>query len=193
MIRGQYKIVVIGVSFGGLTALSTLLKPLPAAFPVPLLIVQHTSPDADAFLPAHLNKLSRLQVKEAEPGELARPGTVYLAPPNYHLLLEDDLSLSLSADERINYSRPSIDVLFESAAHSCGKEVIGIILTGANNDGSRGLRTIQVCGGLTIVQDPDSAEAAMMPRAALDACRVDHLLPLPEIAPFLIGLICGKT
>ena len=189
----QYKAIVIGVSFGGMYALASIVPELPADFPVPIVIVQHLSPNSDGFLFCHLNEKSQVRVKEAESGEIIQAGTVYLAPANYHLLLEDDLSLSLSAEDKVQYSRPSIDVLFESAAYAASSEIIGIVLTGANADGSNGLQMIKSAGGMTIVQDPETAEAAIMPRAAIAACQVDHIMGLAEIAPFLVIITAGKT
>lgn len=184
----HYKAVVMGVSFGGLSALKTIIPQLPADFPVPIMVVQHHDRHADDFLASFLNNLSALQVKVAEEKEKATGGFVYLAPANYHLLVEDDTTLSLSLDEKINYARPSVDVLFESAADVYGARLIGIILTGANKDGSKGLRCIQKCGGLTIVQDPVTAEAANMPEAAIAATTVDHIVDLNAVAPLLISL-----
>jgi two-component system chemotaxis response regulator CheB len=129
-----------------------------------------------------------VQVKEAEEKETAVPGTVYVAPANYHLLLEDDRTFSLTLESRVRFARPSIDVLFESAADVYGSRLIGIILTGANDDGSRGLAAIKKRGGLAVVQDPTGAEVDTMPRAALRAAEVDFVLPLVAIGPFLANL-----
>jgi two-component system chemotaxis response regulator CheB len=113
-------------------------------------------------------------------------GTIYLAPANYHLLVEKDKTLALTVDEAVNYSRPSIDVLFESAADVFGQGLIGVILTGANEDGSQGFKIIKETGGITVVQDPATAGVSVMPQAAVDCVEVDHLLPLEEIGPFLV-------
>ena len=136
-----FEAMVIGVSAGGLAALGKILPELSEDFPLAVLIVQHMRRDADGFLWRHLDTLSRLTVKEAEDKEAIQPKTVYIAPPDYHLLVEPDRTLSLSADERVNFSRPSIDVLFETAAEVYQQRLIGVILTGANNDGTRGLQT----------------------------------------------------
>ncbi len=181
----NYKVVVIGVSAGGLEALSTVIPSLPGDFPLPVIVVQHRRPDSDEFLAVHLNGRSRLRVKEADDKEAIRPGTVYLAPADYHLLIEQDGTFALSLDERIHHCRPSIDVLFDSAADVYRDKVIGVVLTGANPDGSQGLKHIKQCGGLAIVQDPDCAEAECMPREAIKATRVDRVLALEQIAPFL--------
>jgi len=180
-----YDAVVIGVSAGGFHALRTVIPALRAGFPTPVLVVQHISPHADDFLARSLDQESRVGVKEAEEKERAQPGWVYIAPPNYHLLVELDGTLSLSIENRINYSRPSIDVLFEAAADAWGAKCIGVVLTGANDDGSRGLLAIKRRGGLAIVQDPATAEVDAMPRAAIARAHPDHILPLEAIGPFL--------
>lgn len=185
----HYGAVVIGVSFGGLQALQAILPLLPADFPVPIMVVQHHNPQAGDFLALHLNKQCNLCVKVAEEKEKATAGNVYLAPANYHLLVEDDHTLSLSCDEKVNFARPSVDVLFESAADVYGSKLIGVILTGANSDGSEGLRCIQESGGVTVVQDPETAEAPNMPEAALANAKVDYVLPLHEIGIFLITIV----
>ena len=189
----QFQVVVIGVSSGGVQALKSLLGALPADFPLPLLIVQHISPDAGDGMARLLDDLCAIRVKEADEGERIAAGTVYLAPPNYHLLVERDGLLSLAADGYVSYARPSVDVLFDSAAAAYGPAVIGVVLTGANFDGSRGLKAIKEAGGLAIVQDPLDAEASQMPEAALAATRPDHLLPLAQIASTLQGLAAGAS
>jgi two-component system chemotaxis response regulator CheB len=181
----RYSAVVIGVSAGGMEALHAVLSVLPPDFPVPVIVVQHMAPHSDDFLAQYLNDRCQPHVKEADEKETMRPGVVYLAPANYHLLVEDDKTLSLAVTKRINYARPAIDVLFESAADAFGPELIGIVLTGANDDGSRGLKKIKDQGGLVIVQDPEEAVADIMPRAAIAATAVDHILPLEAIGHFL--------
>ena len=182
----NYQIVVVGVSAGGLDALSTLIPALTTSFPLPVVVVQHRRPDSDDFLATHLDSISPLAVREAQDKEPIRPSTVYVAPGNYHLLIERDRTLSLSIDERVNHCRPSIDVLFESAADVYGDKTIGVILTGANDDGSHGLGCIRQRGGLAVVQDPDSAASECMPREAIRAVDVDQVLPLGEIGPCLM-------
>lgn len=182
---GTYEAVVIGVSSGGMEALSLLLLLLPEEYPLPVIIVQHQHPHSDDFLARHLDEKCRLTVKQAEEKEWILPGVVYIAPANYHLLIEDDHTFSLSASERVNYARPSIDVLFETAADVYGDRLIGSILTGANNDGSQGLKTIKEHGGLCIVQDPATAEADLMPKTALETTSVDYVLSLQEIGILL--------
>lgn len=179
---------MIGSSAGGLNALKTIFRGLSKRFNIPLIIVQHISPDAENYLIQILHDLRKLKVKEADEKERPVPGVAYLAPPNYHLLLEADRTFTLTIDERVNYARPSIDVLFETAAEAYKDKLIGIILTGANNDGSQGLKKIKDFGGLTIVQDPETAEVESMPRAAIQTAVVDHIIPLDEIAAFLNSL-----
>ena len=143
----NYKAIVIGASAGGLQALQKILGPLPADFSLPILIVQHRLPTADDLLTFALNESCRLTVKEANEKDYIEPGRVYVAPANYHLLVERDRTLSLSADAKVCYSRPSIDVLFESAADVYLSQLIGIILTGATHDGTAGLKKIKQNGG----------------------------------------------
>lgn len=180
-----YQAVVIGVSAGGVKALKLLLRQLPADFPLPIMIVQHIGPETGDGLARLLNEHAALRVKEADEQEQIMPGTVYLAPPNYHLLVEHEGYLSLSADPPVSFARPSVDVLFESAAEVFGPRLIGIVLTGANFDGSHGLAAIKQRGGLALVQDPETAEAPQMPRAALTATKVDYVLPLDGMASLL--------
>ena len=184
----EYDAVVIGVSAGGIEALTKVISRLRPDFPVPLIIVQHRSPEADDFLVGHLNEKSVVTVKEAEGREPLCPGVVYIAPPDYHLLIEEDRTFSLSQEERLHFSRPSIDVLFDTAADAFGPSLVGIILTGANSDGSAGLKKIKEGGGMTIVQDPATAYVSVMPKAAIQATEVDHILPLDEIGLFLNSL-----
>ncbi|MCK9616844.1 MAG: chemotaxis protein CheB [Lentimicrobiaceae bacterium] len=184
----KYKAVVIGSSAGGLDALKVLLTTLPATFRLPILIVQHQSPHSNNFLSRYLDEIAMVKVKEADEKEKINPGIVYLAPPNYHMLVEDDETISLSVEEKVNYARPSIDVLFESAAYVFKSSLIGIVLTGANNDGSLGLKTVKDFGGLTIVQDPATAYVDTMPRSAINSTSVDHILPLEQIGNLLVKL-----
>ncbi len=190
---GLYQAVVIGVSFGGLQALRAIMPILVSDFPAPIMVVQHHDPRADDFLATHLNNLCRIRVKVADEKERVEPGVAYLAPANYHLLVEDDYTLSLSVDEKVNFARPSIDVLFESAADAYGSQLIGVVLTGANQDGSQGLRIIKDCGGLAVVQDPKTAVAPSMPEAALAVTEVDYVLPLGEIGGFLNNIMGMET
>jgi len=183
-----YKLITIGVSAGAMEALSVIIPKLPATFSIPVVIIQHISPHSDNYMTRYLNTISDIYVKEVDEKEKVRPGVVYTAPPNYHVLLEDDETFSLSVDERINFARPSIDVFFESAADVYRSLLMGVILTGANNDGSKGLKFIKKMGGTTIVQDPKTADVDGMPKAALESTKVDYILPLEEIGPFLAKL-----
>ncbi|HSD83475.1 MAG TPA: chemotaxis protein CheB [Anaerolineae bacterium] len=185
----NYHVIVIGGSAGAMTVLVELLPSLPGDFPMPIVIAVHLHPRQDK---AHIERLAShcaLKVKEADEKEPIQAGIIYLAPPNYHLLIEKDRTFSLSIDERVNYARPSIDVLFETAAQVYGPQAIGIVLTGANNDGADGLRQIKERGGLAIVQDPRTAESTFMPQAALEATAVDHMLSVPEIGKLLRQIV----
>ncbi|MBP7485584.1 MAG: chemotaxis protein CheB [Rhodoferax sp.] len=184
----SYRYVVIGASAGGLDALIPLLQGLPANFAAPILIVEHLHPSDGGDFSNHLSRLTSLKV--VEPCDKARiqPGHVYTAPANYHMLVERDDRISLSVDERINWSRPSIDVLFESAAHAWGAAVVGILLSGANSDGAAGLLAIKSAGGHTLAQDPQDASSPTMPRAAIDAGAVDEVLPSNRMAARLMSL-----
>lgn len=188
----KYKAVVIGVSAGGMEALDTIIPDLRADFPVPIVIVQHASPQSDDFLAHFLDEKSNLTVKEADEKEKLAPGMVYIAPSNYHLLVERDQSFSLTVGEKVNYARPSIDVLFETAADTYGPCLIGIILTGASEDGSRGMKKIKETGGLTVVQEPETCRADVMPKSAMAITEIDHVLPLSEIALFLNEITNAK-
>ncbi len=183
-----HEAIAIGVSFGGMDALSMIIPELPKDYPQPVMIVQHRPPEPDHFLAEYLDKLSDIHVKEAASREVIRPECVYIAPSGYHLQIERDRTFSLSVDPPVNYAIPSIDVLFETAADVYQDELVGVILTGANSDGSRGLKNIKDSGGLTVVQDPKTAAAYEMPGAAIDMVDVDHILPLNEIGLFLRSL-----
>lgn len=184
-----FKLIVVGTSLGGLRALEVMLAGLPKTFPLPIAIVQHRYKSSDSALRILLQQHSALQVKEPEDKEAIVPGHVYLAPANYHLLVEPG-SFALSTEAPVSYARPSIDVLFESAADAYMQRVIGVVLTGANNDGAQGLTKIKTKGGLTIVQEPNTAESSIMPEAAIATVgEVNRVLPLAEIAPFLVNLL----
>jgi two-component system, chemotaxis family, protein-glutamate methylesterase/glutaminase len=185
MTRRAFQAVAMGASAGALDALSIVLGKLPQSFPLPLLIVTHLPPDKDSILSSLLAAKCQIAVREAEDKEPILAGVAFIAPPDYHLLVEKDGRLSLSSDEPVQYSRPSIDVLFESAADAYGEALIGIILTGANDDGARGLRAIADAGGVVLVQRVDLAYASAMPRAALAACSTAREMTLEEIATYL--------
>lgn len=173
--------IVIGASAGGVQALSSILTALPANFACPILIVLHVPQRTDNLLVELLQARCLLEVKEAEDKEMLQQGTIYFAPSGYHLLMEKNMSIALSSDEPVNYSRPAIDVLFETAADALGPDVTGIVLTGANHDGAAGLRAIYAAGGSAIVQDPPTAEVPTMPLAALAACPAARSLSIEEI------------
>jgi two-component system, chemotaxis family, protein-glutamate methylesterase/glutaminase len=179
------RIVVVGASSGGLKALQLLLSQLSENFLTPIVIVQHRTKNSDSELCDFLAGQSPLPLSEPDDKEPICDGHVYLAPGDYHLLIENE-SFALSIDVPVASARPSIDVLFESAADAFGDGVVGIILTGANRDGARGLAKIRSRGGLTMVEDPKVAAYPEMPRAALAACDVDWVLPLSEIGPQLV-------
>jgi two-component system, chemotaxis family, protein-glutamate methylesterase/glutaminase len=182
-----YSIVGIGSSWGGLAAMSKLLGDLPGDFSLPIVVVQHRSSDSDRLLADLLQDATELTVSEVEDKEPLMPGTVHIAPANYHVLIDDGL-LSLTLEEPVRFSRPSIDVMFSSAADAYGSGAIGVVLTGANEDGARGLSDIVKRGGRALVQDPRSAEIAIMPYAAVKAVPSAEVLPLEALAPRLIEL-----
>lgn len=179
---------VIGCSSGGLQALQRILPPLPADLAIAIIIVSHTSPDGASLLAHLLGRECRLPVSEAEEREPVLPGHVYVAPPNYHLLIEPDFTFALSADARVCNVRPAADVLFVSAAHAYRERLAGIILTGANADGAAGMKAIANVGGVCVVQDPETAAADAMPRAAIAAVAQARTLPLSAIPDELIAL-----
>lgn len=168
---------------GGLHAISQIVAALPSDYPVPLVIAQHRNEESKNLV-ACIQQYAFLPVQEPEDKEPISPGKIYVAPAGYHLMVER-VFFELSTEGKVNYSRPSIDVLFTSAAHHFGAGTIGVILTGANQDGAEGMSTIKKRGGLTIVQQPDTAQMRIMPDAAIRACPVDMVLPLNEIGPFL--------
>ena len=183
----MYEIVVIGTSWGGLNALSVVISGLPATFALPIVVVQHRSADAPGLLSELLQSRSRLAVVEVDDKHPFTAGCVYIAPPNYHLLVERGF-FSLSTDAPVRYSRPSIDVMFASAADEYGGRTVGIVLTGANEDGALGLKRITDRGGYAIVQDPETAESSIMPRAALRLVPKARVVPLERIADHLVTI-----
>jgi two-component system, chemotaxis family, protein-glutamate methylesterase/glutaminase len=184
-------IVVVGASRGGLRALEVLLSEMYGEFNMPVIIVQHRGKDIETGLCTYLRSKSALPVSEPEDKEPIRPGNVYLAPRDYHLLIEDK-SFALSVEPPVSFARPSIDVLFESAAQEYQERVIGVILTGSNGDGARGMAAIKQHGGITIVEDPNTAAHREMPDAALARMQPDWVLTLGEIGPKLRALCNGK-
>lgn len=189
----KYEIIVVGASAGGIEATKKFLAPLPTDFPLPIVIIQHMDQEADnVFLAQLLMESCPLKVKEVSEKESIRPGIVYITPPNYHLLIEEDKTFSLSVDPKVNWARPSIDVLFESAADVYGDTLIGIIMTGASSDGGNGLKKIKEHGGLTIVQDPKEAYSDFMPKTAIERTQVDYILHIKDISQLIINLSNNK-
>ncbi|PZV26940.1 MAG: chemotaxis protein CheB [Snowella sp.] len=184
-----FDVVAIASSAGGVTALSELLAELPSSFPSTILVVQHLSPNYISHLAEILARKTQLPVKPAENGEQARPSTIYIAPPNQHLLIAPDRTLSLTQTELVHFLRPSADILFKSIAAAYGKRAIAVVLTGTGKDGAMGVKAIHQTGGTVIVQDPETAEFNAMPKNAIATGSVDFILPLPEIAEKLIVLV----
>jgi two-component system chemotaxis response regulator CheB len=187
-LRDRIDAVVIGASAGGVEALSEILPALPASLRPALLIVLHLPRERPSLLVEIFASRCALPVREADDKEPVEPGTVYFAPPDYHMLVEKSRQIALSTDEPVHYSRPSIDVLFESAADVYADRLLGIILTGANADGAAGLHAVHRAGGVTVVQRPDSARVPLMVVSALQRNPADFVLSLPEIAALLKGL-----
>jgi two-component system chemotaxis response regulator CheB len=188
-----YEVIAVGTSWGGLSALSRLLQELPAEVEQPIVIAQHRSAESpDGGLGHLLKGHTTRAVRDAEDKDTLEPLHVYLAPPDYHLLVERG-TLALSTDDLVQFARPSIDVLLESTADAYGERAIGIILTGANDDGAAGLARIKERGGVAIVQDPETSERRRMPDAALAAVDADAVLTIEEMGPFLYGLCCEVT
>ncbi|MCU0070420.1 chemotaxis protein CheB [Pseudomonas koreensis] len=180
--------IVVGASAGGVEALLAMLGSLPAGFRLPIIVVLHLPEERRSQLADVFARRLVLPVAEAVDKQDISPGTVYFATPGYHLSVEQDRSLSLSLEDRIHHSRPSIDYLFESAADVYGPALAGVLLTGANHDGARGLAQVKRHGGLTIVQDPEDAQVATMPRAALKTHQPDYILPIHGISRLLVEL-----
>ena len=177
--------IAIGCSAGGVDALKAVLGGLDAQLPQAIVVCLHSRSDTVDMLRSVLGRISPLPVTEAVERQPVQSGVVHLAPSGYHLLVESDLHFALSIDPRVNHARPSIDVLFHSAAEAWRGGLLGVVLTGANADGAAGLRRIRQLGGLAVVQSPADAEAAAMPQAALEVAGADYCVPLPDIAPLL--------
>lgn len=180
---------MIGCSAGGINVLSDLLPQIPSSIRQSIVVVLHLPANSNDTTARLLDDSCSIRVKEAEDKEVLEPSVIYFAPANYHLLIEKDFSFALSSDEAVNFSRPSIDVLFESAAKVYDNRLICIVLSGASQDGSAGLKHVRERGGVTIVQDPDTAEAPFMPSSALKTKMVDHRLSVEDIAQLLLDLI----
>ncbi len=191
--KKKLKAIVIGVSAGGIKTLNIVLKELPKNFQTPIIIVMHRHAESDSALEKHFDELLKPKVLQAGDKDRIKDGMIYFAPPNYHLMIEENSTFALSTDNPVHFARPSIDVLFETAADLCGEHLIGIILTGANADGAQGLQTIKKRGGVTIVQNPDSAEFPDMPRAAIKALQPDLVLTSEEIGKYLRNLFANEN
>lgn len=187
-VRFRCKSTVIGASAGGIAALGQILPLLPSSYPIPLVIVLHIPSDSQSLLPGIFASKVHLNVKEADEKESIRPGTIYFAPPGYHLLLERNGTLSLSLEPPVHFSRPSIDVLFETAADAYGKNLVGVLLTGANEDGAGGIQKIESMGGIVLIQDPARAQMPTMPASAIRGGLREHVLSLAELGEFLLKL-----
>lgn len=188
----SYKLIVIGSSLGGLAATKTLLGGIAEDCTVPIVLIQHREQKAEAsmdnLLASMVKRYIKRSVEEAEDKTRIRENCIYLAPADYHLLIENDC-LALSADEPVTYARPSIDVALDSAARSYNHSVIAVILTGASRDGADGAASVESRGGLLIVQDPTTAEKDIMPRAAIAATKKPNILPLDQIGPFISNIV----
>lgn len=186
------RLIVIGASSGGIAALNRILDQFPQDLAVPVVAVLHIQETTKNDLAEIFRKPGRIRVEEAAEKGRLESGVLYLAPPGYHLLVESDATFSLSYEDKVNYSRPSVDVLFESAASAFGSAVIGVVLTGANTDGALGLKAIKEAGGIAVAEDPETAECPSMPEAAVKEARPDHVVPLAAVAPLLVALTQAK-
>ena len=184
-----FDLVAIAASAGGLNALSEVLSALPANFPATIVIVQHLDPRHRSLMADILSRRTPLKVKQAQEGDCLELGMVYIAPPNRHLLVNPDQTLSLTQSELVHFVRPSADLLFDSVAASHKERAIAVVLTGTGNDGAMGVQAIDKMGGTVIAQDKETAEFFGMPGAAINTGAVDFILPLVEIAPALISLV----
>jgi two-component system chemotaxis response regulator CheB len=188
----DFPVVTIGGSWGGLEASTRVLQALPADFPAAIILVLHQRPGSDSRLAWLLKNRTALNVISPEDRERIEPGYLYVAPPGYHMLVNADGSIAFSLAPPVHYSRPAIDETFFSVGHVYGADSIGVILTGANEDGAAGIRYIARRGGLTIVQSPETAEASLMPEAALATGAIHQVLPVDEIGAFLKARISGN-
>ncbi len=187
------RMVALASSAGGLSALIQVLAGLPANFPSPVVVVQHLDPHHPSLMADILSRRTPLKVKQAEDGDRLEPGVVHIAPPNKHLLVDPDGTISLSSSELVHFVRPSADLLFESVAASSRERAIAVVLTGTGIDGSMGVGAIKKMGGTVIAQDEETSEFFGMPSAAIHTGNVDFVLPLEEIAPALVKLVYGDS
>lgn len=186
--KNKFGAIVIGASAGGIEALKGILQKIRAPFSLPIIIVQHIGVTGKQSLPKFFNEICDIDVKEAEDKESILPNTVYFAPPGYHLMIESDKSFSLSVEEHVNHARPAIDVLFSTAADVYQKKLVGILLTGANNDGAEGLKYIKEQGGTIIVQDPKTAKVPTMPASAIEIVKPNFILNMNDIENLMLEL-----
>ena len=187
----RYKAIVIGGSAGSTAVISEILSQLPRDFPLPIFVVQHLHESDDGSFAEHLAQTCQLAVVAPCDKQPIEQGHVYVAPSNYHMLLEKDGTVALSIDERVHWSRPSIDALFESAAHAWREGLIAVILSGASVDGAEGMKAVKESGGLTVAQAPDSAESPFMPQAAINLAHPEYVLTPSEIPGLLMELSVG--
>lgn len=188
----KLRMICIGASAGGIQAVQKVLFDMRSRTDVPIVVVQHISRSHEIDLELIFGRFYSGEIMEPGDKDAITPGKVYFAPSGYHLLMERDWTFSLSQEDPVNYSRPSIDVFMESAAEIVGAGLCGILLTGANSDGALGIKSIHECGGVTIVQDPDTAESNAMPQSALDIMKPDYILPLNGIGEQIVKLSEGS-
>jgi two-component system chemotaxis response regulator CheB len=187
-LAGRIGAIAIGASAGGVEALSTVLPALRRGLNAPVFVVLHLPRERPSLLVDIFRHKCEFEVREAADKESVQAGTIYFAPPDYHLLVDRGPSLALSVDEPVHFSRPSIDVLLESAADAYGERLLGVVLTGGNEDGAAGLAAVHAAGGYTVVQDPEEAQMPLMPESALKRTKPDYVLRLHEIAALLRAL-----
>ncbi|BAZ33126.1 CheB methylesterase [Cylindrospermum sp. NIES-4074] len=191
--NAAFDIVALAASAGGLNALTQILSTLPTEFTGAIAVVQHLAPRHPSLIAEILNRKTALKVKQAEEGDHLNPGTVYVAPPDHHLLVNDDGTLSLTQSKLVHFLRPSADLLFESVAASYKERAIAVVLTGTGSDGAMGVEAIKKMGGTVIVQNEKTAEFTGMPLAAIQTGNADFILPLEEISPTLVNLVMGNS
>ena len=182
------KAIVIGASAGALNALTFLFQSIPEDYPYPFMVVVHIPANKDSLLSELLQDRSKIKITEAVDKEYIQPGQAYIAPPDYHLLVEKNYTLALSSEPPVHFSRPAIDVLFETAADAYSENLTAVVLTGANQDGAAGAKIVEQFGGRVIIQDPDTAEVSVMPEAAAKACKNPHILTLENIQKYILEL-----
>lgn len=189
----DYDAVIIGTSAGGFKTLETLVSCIEVGLKVPIIIVQHISPSAENYIVNYLSERTDLNIKEVDEKEKVVGGTIYFAPPNYHILLERDKTISLSVEKRVSYSRPSIDVVLETAAETYLHRLLGVILTGANSDGTKGCEVVKHWGGTIFVQDPKEAEFDEMPLSVIKTGKYDMIITIQKLIEFINQNLCEKV